>query len=206
MGAIFRSLREGSKGYIVGRKTFGASAPQEVELLFDNKKLSFSGEDWRLSDIVIFDNEFVAKNVFKDDGISKEHQAETYEALLGEEVRKRKNEIDEKINQKKIREEAQKNRKREYQFGDYLSFEGFFALKEDTEVDVKIEQKKAETIRLENREALKKLIGQTFLTRDFQGFEESMKKKLDVSIESKIREHVSLNWKDEKASLNFLHT
>ena len=67
---IFRSLKENNPNYIQGRKSFGRTDNQEIEILYENNRRSIFSSQWENKNIEIFDNDFISRNVFYGDYIN----------------------------------------------------------------------------------------------------------------------------------------
>ena len=78
--AILRSIQTGNNDILIGRKTFGSTGPEEIEIDFEhvgtNDKYVFQNRTWNKTNpnILIFDSKFIAKNIFAGESI-------TFEAL-----------------------------------------------------------------------------------------------------------------------------
>ena len=79
--AIFRSAKENDASVLVGRKTFGSPADQEVFINFvaedgTSSVIKFQNNVWniKLDDIFVFDSKYVKDNVHLDGQIDEIHQ------------------------------------------------------------------------------------------------------------------------------------
>lgn len=84
--AILRSAQGGESGHVVGRKTIGASAAPEVELLFTFGTRRFVDGAWSAStpQLSIFDGVFVAENVHSGDVVDVSHRRNLYHVIIGQ--------------------------------------------------------------------------------------------------------------------------
>lgn len=202
--AIFRSLKESNPHYVQGRKTFGISSNQEIEILDADRKKFVFGSSWENNNIEIFDNDFIAKNVFYGDCINKEQQSSLYEILIGDEVYQLKQSVDKaKQEQDKLQEEK-KTAKEMFARSDLGTFDSFLELKEETDIDAKIKDSQDKIKQQENLSVLKTLISNTVLKSTFSNFKVEFLKTLDLSVEESINTHIEKNWRNTESSKDFL--
>jgi len=202
--SIFRSLRESNAHYIYGRKTFGFSDQQEVEILDVNNDVFVFKSKWQNNNIEIFDNEFILKNVFYGDHINTEQQSSLYEILVGEEIYELRNKISKAKEAQKRLERDRNGIKSDFAIKGLGSFDDFLSLKEDVEIDQKIKETQDEIKQQENLDSLKRLILRTPLKSTFSNFKAELFKTLDLSVEGTVNEHIERNWKDPFAGKDFL--
>ncbi len=202
--AIFKALSTWNKDYIIGRKTFWSDSSQEIELLIDSNHLKFSDNNFQYNNIEIFDSEFISKNVFYGDEITRNEQWNLYEIFLDASIKTIKNELEDL-------ERLKKNKESDKQ--DYIStnfnirwtnIHDFRKLPEDTEIDNKILQKQQEIKQAENKDGIKQLIRSSIFGNDFSWLVQVMKETLDLSIEKKFSEHLDHNINDTVRWRNFL--
>lgn len=92
LSAILRSCGEGSGSQLTPRATLGATLDQTAALSFTSsggqQQLSLSDGAWNGSyaDLVVFDADFVARNVYAGQEISSGHRASLLDFALGEEA------------------------------------------------------------------------------------------------------------------------
>lgn len=202
--SIFRSLKENNSHYINGRKTFGTSENQEIEILDSNHTKFIFNSSWENKNIEIFDNDFISKNVFYGDYINKEQQASLYGILIGDEVYTLKQKIDkEKEEQDKLSKEKDTIVNR-FTRKDLGTFDEFLKLSEDSDIDNKIKEIQDKIKQQENIESLKLLISNTVLKSTFTNFKAEFIKTLDLSVEKTVSSHIEKNWKDTATSRDFL--
>jgi wobble nucleotide-excising tRNase len=101
---IFRSLGTNSPGYVTGRKRFGATGDIEIELLFAGTpapKAKWISAQWEIDPrthqvppILVFDERFVADNVFIGGFVDVEHRRNLYGLALGENGKRLKERVD----------------------------------------------------------------------------------------------------------------
>lgn len=84
--AILRSAQGGEPSHVIGRKTLGASAAPEVDLLFTFGNRRFTNGAWSAStpQISIFDGVFVADNVHSGDVVDVTHRRNLYRVIIGQ--------------------------------------------------------------------------------------------------------------------------
>jgi wobble nucleotide-excising tRNase len=205
---VLRSLNDGNKNYIIGRKTFKATDNQAVEILFgDNTQDLLSKSDWgNKNDIEIFDNEFISKNVFYGDEINKDQQSNLYNILIDEDIKESKSKIDIKKVEKSKLESEKLTLKNKYPSSKILPFDDFIKLSENTNISEEIKTKDQEIKQQENITKIKDLLNTTFIKKDFTNVKEEFNKNLDLSVEKELNDHIDKNWKDTSASRDFLST
>lgn len=203
--SILKSLRCGEPKYVQSRKTFGieVNEKQEIDILYEDSKHSIYDGDWTNADIEIFDNDFISKNIFVADRIEQEHKAQLFKILIDEDNKKIQKEIDEKeIKNTELRREKDKIK---LEIG--ADYEKFIALKDADRIE-NIELEIAENSKqfklYQNQKQLLELKGNTKLNFDFTKFEEMISKKIDTTLESKIREHIKECHQDDRDSFDFL--
>jgi wobble nucleotide-excising tRNase len=202
--SIFRSLKENNPHYVHGRKTFGSSENQEVEILDSNNTKFVFSSNWEDKNIEIFDNNFISKNVFYGDYINKEQQSSLYGILIGDEIYIIKQNIDKaKESQEKL-EKVRDIVERRFARRDFGTFEEFLKLKEEVGVENRIKEIQDEIKQQENLDNLKALISRTPLKSNFEDFKTELTKTLDLSVEKAINEHIEKHWKDTHFSKDFL--
>src|SRR3989339_12663 len=202
--AILRSLKEGNSSYINGRKSFGKTNPQEVEILYDDSSKNIFDSSWENKDIEIFDNDFILKNVFYGDSINEEQKSSLYGILIGDEVRKLKKNIDKaKLEQTGLDKEKKIIKSKVIGKG-FTDFDFFISTKKEDGIDNQIKNTKNEIKQQENLSNLKELISKTPIKSNFYNFKEEFLKTLDVEVEKTVDRHIKENWKDITSSRDFL--
>lgn len=201
--AIFKSLQTWNKDYIIWRKTFLVSDEQEVEVLFGTQKISFSN-NFKIDSIEIFDNDFISKNVFYGDEISKEQQWNLYEILLSENIQKQYDEIKRLENDKKQKEKEKDNYRKENYKGN-LDFEDFKKLKQINNIDQKIKEKEQEIRQEQNKAKLKTLLEKNIFWYSFDNLKSVMKETIKSNIEENLKKHLDKFWLNNNNWKNFLN-
>lgn len=202
--SIFRSLKDGNKNYIYGRKTLGFNDNQEIEILDENHKSYSLNSNWKNENIEIFDNDFISKNVFYGDYIDKEQQSSLYGILVGDEVYKLKQEIDKaKEDQGKL-EKEKAIAENGFSKRDLGTVTEFFSINENGGSETRIQELKEQILQQENLEHLKAIISKTPLKSNFNNFKAEFLKTLDLTFEETVNRHIKNNWKDACASKDFL--
>jgi wobble nucleotide-excising tRNase len=82
---VLRSLQTGNLDYVLGRKTVGTSASASVDLLFDqgNKRLGDAGWSAQEHSLSIFDQTYVAENIYLGDSVELENRRNLYRVIIG---------------------------------------------------------------------------------------------------------------------------
>ena len=149
LSAILLSLGSGNADLIIGRRTFQTTADQIISIeMVDGEGQSssfvFKNGNWQTTypNVEVFDNRFVANNVYVSEKINEDHEKNVQSVILGEEGRKLEEDF------VKADQECQKssNRKaeitREYtkHLGHYqVEFKAFCELPIDDEVQKKLD-------------------------------------------------------------------
>ena len=210
--AILRSLKHGNNDILIGRKTFGATAGISIEIDFDDgddkDRYVFQNGAWNKAnpDILIFDSQFIADNVFEGEKVTFNQQKNLNTVLIGKTGQDLHSEIvalheqsEEFRNQK-----AEKTREFNRHFPHY-KFEKFIALSEDTAIDKKIKLKETEIQFEREKEDIKKAIRNHIQSLSSYHFSirETLKKTLDVTQEE-IEAHINSQFATHKNAWNFL--
>ena len=89
VSTILKSLWRNDPQRLIEKRTIGADDESAVSLQVDNKNYTFKNGRWNQTpeiSIEIFDEEFVAKNVFSPNGVELENRRELFNYIvLGEE-------------------------------------------------------------------------------------------------------------------------
>lgn len=86
---VFRSLNTGNPAYVIGRKKFGSDAPQEIVISLEGgQAIRFQNAQWYDRDncppIHVYDDRFVAENVFIGHHISIDQRRNLYGLVIGD--------------------------------------------------------------------------------------------------------------------------
>lgn len=203
--SIFRSLKENNAHYVHGRKTFGSSDTQEIEILDSNNNKFIFSSSWENKNIEIFDNDFISKNVFYGDSINKEQQSSLYKILIGDEIYKLKQNIDKAKKGQDVLEREKNVIEAGFIKRNLGTFATFLRLKDDSNIDQKIKETQDQIKQQENLDSLKILVSKTPLKSTFSNFKVEFLKTLDLSVEENVNKHIEKNWKDATASKDFLN-
>ncbi len=210
--AIIRSIQTGNSDILIGRKTFGATAGQSIEIGFEDgdtkDKYVFQDSAWNKanSNIIIFDTKFIADNVFEGENITYNQQKNLNTVIIGKKGQDLNDEIvalqkqsDDFANQK-----GEKTREFTLHFPS-LEFEIFKGLPEDTGIDNKIKEIEKEIKFEQEKEDIKKAIRNHIHSLSSYRFSirESLKKTLDVKQEE-IETHIISQFATEENARNFL--
>ena len=143
LSSIFSSLVNNDPSLIIARKTIGGSNNQESQFLIDNRPFSFFNNTWdrTFNDIIIFDSEFVARNIYSGFTILPEQRESLLEFTLGEDGGRLKQAVDtltETIS--KTTTDIRETGLEISRIGYPLPIEAYIALQSDPEIDLKIEK------------------------------------------------------------------
>jgi wobble nucleotide-excising tRNase len=83
--AVLRSMKVNNPMILQERRTLGATAAPEVQLLLDSGSATFSGSAWKngATDLHIFDGAFVTANVHAGEEVSTDHRRSIYRVIVG---------------------------------------------------------------------------------------------------------------------------
>lgn len=83
--AILRSLQTEDSTHISGRKILGVDGKTSIELLFDTGPIRFDGTSWNNArpNISIFDNMFIAENIYAGESVSLDHKRNLHKIIVG---------------------------------------------------------------------------------------------------------------------------
>lgn len=83
--AILRSLQANDPSYITKRRTFAATAPQEVQVLLANGAVTFNGTRWAAHhpEMHIFDQQFILENVHTGTEVGVDQRRNFYRVVIG---------------------------------------------------------------------------------------------------------------------------
>lgn len=208
--SIFHSLLNQNGGLILGRKTFGSQGQQNVVIETDTNELIFNGESWNgLLDIVIFDKDYIEKNVYGS-GTEIVQQEQIAKIILGEKGKTLEKLFEDA--QQKIRQNANDKAEitRQYNLSlngnKILSFEEFKKLSKDTESKTKIENISNKIKSIENKQLIEeKLVSVLNHLTDEEKFEtRGIKPALEVK-QKLIKDHIKQNIESQNDELAFLN-
>jgi len=88
---VFRSIDTGNPSYVIGRKRLGSNDQPEVVVLMDGgQTIRFQGEQWHgrenCQPIHVYDDRFVAENVFIGHHISVDQRRNLYGLVIGDQA------------------------------------------------------------------------------------------------------------------------
>ena len=210
--AILRSIQTGNNDILIGRKTFGSTGPEEIEIDFEhvgtNDKYVFQNRTWNKTNpnILIFDSKFIAKNIFAGESITFDQQRSLNEIIIGERGQELNKEISElqKLSADYANQKSEKTRELSRHFPGY-GYEKFKSLTKDRSIDNKIKDKDKEIKFEQEKENIKKAIrshiqsisGIRFSIRD------TLVKTFDVK-QKEIEEHIKTHFSKGENAENFL--
>lgn len=147
--AVLRSLQTDEYKHITERTTLESPLLNpEVEIRLDTENTSYKAQNWSkpISEIVIFDATFVAKNVYSGEYVSRDHRTNMLRVIIGEDglhLADRVDQLDQDIRNKNLDIKQIKNTIQSH-LPNGVKLESFLALKEVPDIDDKIAEKKAE--------------------------------------------------------------
>ena len=86
LSSVLRSCATGDVSLVINRKTLDGTEPQDVVLQLDNgHKVNFTNGAWSAihPELVVFDSDFVEKNVYSGGQVSTEHRKNLLDFALG---------------------------------------------------------------------------------------------------------------------------
>ena len=152
--AILRSSATGNNDILIGRKSFGSSGAQNIEIGFENntgKNIVYKFENKRWNNIypniAIFDTYFIANNIYDGERIIDRHRANLHQYIIGEKGKSLSNEINkiiEDIKEKSGVKNEKTDTYKQSEFNKHYSIDDFIGLAKIDDVDKKIEKLKKE--------------------------------------------------------------
>ncbi len=141
--AMFRSLETDNADHLIGRQRLGQPEAPEVCLLIDRKQCKYEDNRWTRAfpEIIIFDNEFIANNVYTEI-VEARHKRRFHHIMLGEEgveLRKKESEISTKKREIKKKTDDIKKSIQQTVPTDF-DFEEFLSLQEIPNIDTMINE------------------------------------------------------------------
>ena len=108
LATIFRSVATGNAALISARKTLDGTLPQKVILQFGSgHKVTFENGTWseQRPELVVFDADFIERNVHSGGAVNTEHRKNLLEFALGEAAVAARTSVDKATNDSKIASE-----------------------------------------------------------------------------------------------------
>jgi len=210
--AIMRSIQTGNNDILIGRKTFGETSDEKVEIDFEENgqddKYVFQNGVWNKinPNILIFDSKFITENVLNGESISFDQQKNLNTIIMGKKGQELNNEIialqnrsDEFANQK-----SEMTHNFNFCFPNY-DFDKFKALPEDVNIDAKIKDKDKEIKFEQEKENIKKAIKNHIrnISEFHFSIRETLVKTLDIK-QKEIEAHIKSHFSTEENAHNFL--
>lgn len=210
--AIFRSIQAGNNDLVIGRKTFGSTTDQRIEIDFEennsNDPYVFQSSSWNKNNpnISIFDSKFITENVFDGESVSFDQQKNLNTIIIGKKGQDLNKEIaDLQALSDKCTEDKRLKTKEFSRHFPSKNFAIFKALQKQDNIDQEIEAKEKEIkfekdkdeIKVAVEKYIKKFSGIRFGVRD------SLVKTLDVK-QDEIEEHIKLHFNKSDNAESFL--
>ena len=156
--AICHSLACGESYLVEEKKTLGGSYTPEVHFRIQGQSFEFRDGQWTnlCSNILVFDELFIEKNVCVGSRIEPVHRENLLEFALGEQGVRLKSEID-KINENiaQINDKLRELKELISQHKGPFSIEDFVRLQQDPNIDIKLTKTQQELRDAENIEAIR---------------------------------------------------
>ena len=211
--AILKSLQQGNKAIITGRKSFGATS-QNVTLHFENDgEISLASNKWNEgnNDILIFDEEFINGNIHLGGEIIHDNQKKLNKIIIGEEGQKISNEID------KLQSQINKITQDKKTHGNIftnrfpgsptpITLQKFNKLKPVANIDEEILKIKSQIEDVKNQDFIKTKCSQIEDIISKIPLNESkniLSEKFELNKEAVVQ-HINKNWNNKDESYNFL--
>lgn len=202
---IFRSLKKSDQKYIEGKKSFNHPGTIVVDILDDkNTHLTLANGNWKKPDIEIFDNEFVNSSVFVGNEIDYKHKSNLYGIFIGDDINQKVDKLKSLKEEQAVLEKKRDNVKLSYTKNDLGPFDIFLKIDEIADIEKRIKDKEKDIKVLTNIETLKRLAESSVLNDNFSSFSNSIQKRLDISADKKIEDHIKNHWNNPNSSKNFL--
>jgi len=205
------SFKTGDSAFIDGRKTFGFTGSQQVELSDqDNTAYKFPSADWNngFENIEIFDTKYIHENIFEENEISFVHQKNLQRIIIGSQGKKLAEEIDSL--QEELNELTEKKRNKTNEFNQTfkreISINDFRKLPKYDDFVEKIKQIQA-TIETANNQSKIKTVFDSIDTLIDNIVNQNTKSVLSESIHIKaelVSAHILKTWKNPEHPKDFL--
>lgn len=145
--AVLRSMKTGNATFIHDRRTLGAKAAQEAQLLLDSGPATFTAGAWKSgSDAIhIFDDTFVTENVHAGQQVETDHRRSIYRVIVGAKGVQLAGEVDafDALATAATSKIATERKALQQHIPASMSFDKFIVLGEDTDIETKISEQKA---------------------------------------------------------------
>lgn len=157
--AVLRSLGTSDPALITGRKTLGAVADPEIDLLFAAGNRRFQNGAWSAAEplLSIFDGTFVAENVHSGDVVDINHKRSLYRIIIGRagvHLAEQEQNLSERARAKQAEITAAERAVQAFVPAGY-QIPAFVALEADADVDQKIGAQEAAVGALRQAEAIR---------------------------------------------------
>lgn len=197
--SILRSLVESNVELLLARKTIRGTYEPTIEIQINGRIYKFENGNWldTYHKILVFDSEFVDKNVYSGNRLEPQHRENLLEFVLGEQGVSLKREIDEITHQiNDINRQLRETSRVIETYAKPYSVEDFINLRPDEELSQKLIEAQKKLSDAENAEAIKKRPEQKTIQLPIVRTEE-IERLLAESIdtiaadaERKVREHI----------------
>lgn len=218
--SIFRSLKSGNPKIVEGRKTFGCSTRQQIEIRFKDGTTTeiyqFPSAKWNsgFKSILIFDAHFISENIFEGERISYDQQKSLNQIIIGDhglqlnhEINNLQKDLDELTNKKRQLTNTFSKLIPAKEFGN-IDLENFCALPElqEINIDTEISELKNQIELTKNRDIIIGAINNhisIFSRMDIKNIESSLTSTVKFN-PATIDEHIKKHWNNQEASKDFL--
>lgn len=152
LSMILRSLKNNDSQILNIKKTFNSPADPEIEIRINNANVNFNNGAWssQISNLEIFDINFINENVCSGPGISLDNKRKLHSFVVGDDCVQLTQEINEIKSQLTLKNSDQSTVKGQISSAlGGLSFEQFMNLKVDTDINQKIDtlEKQIESVK-----------------------------------------------------------
>lgn len=216
--SIFRSMKTGEPEILEGRKTFGSTNAQKTEIRLNGETgreiRVFPSERWNLgeNDILIFDNEFITKNVFEGERITYDQYRNMNNIIIGQKG------IDLSLQiysiQGKLDDDARKKRDltKRYKelvpnhYSDTITLEQFCQIKSINNVEKQISDYSTQLANIGKSKEILSAVNNSISELEVVDFSEivsTLQKTIDFN-PTKVENHIIKHWNNPQASKEFL--
>lgn len=145
--AVLRSMKTGDATFINDRRTLGANAAPEAQLLLDSGVATFTAGAWKNGSgaLHIFDDTFVTENVHAGQQVETDHRRSIYRVIVGANGVRLAGEVDalDALVTASTSKIATERKALQQHIPQGMLFDKFIALNDDADIEAKISEQKA---------------------------------------------------------------